>query len=618
MPSAKLLEQAQHQSRSIWPKSVVLLAGLGGLISWQFCGAAVWAQPADATTAAPRTPAEVWKGFDPRAEPVEMEVLRRWEQDGAKFTEFYFTGMTAPDGKKVRVYGIASAPTNATNLPGMLHIHGGGQTAYEPWLKFWNARGYAALTFNWGGHWENREKFTDWGSLKQGNHRDSGAMLQATEPTVRASSWYLWTRISRRALTVLEQMPEVDCRRLGIFGVSMGGTIVWPFAAMDSRVKAACAIYGVGATTYPDELEAPDPDAADASLRLWRAAMEPESYAALIKCPILFLNASNDQHGKMDWAFPTLQALRCEWRQIHTPLFRHHIGVNEGPNLPLWMDTFVKGNGPVWPKPPEVVATLGAAGVPQIEVKADHSQPITNATLFYAVENRNPKNRHWRSVNAERIGNQWRAALPVLDVNQPLFAFANIYYANGIALGSSLLRVTPATLGNAKATDQRTMILSDASDDFAGWSTASPATDPLPPIPVTLVMTNLPGGTRALTTGVRLPLQTRRPGDPKWRAPKGAALRLQYHARVDGELAARLIENDMVAGMATYECKLRLVKSPATQSVTLQLSDFIPLRGVPLESWQNVQVLELDYLTGHSREFSFVKAEWVTPSPGAL
>jgi pimeloyl-ACP methyl ester carboxylesterase len=71
-------------------------------------------------------------------------------------------------------------------------------------------------------------------------------MVMATEPSVRVSSWYLWTRISRRALTCLEQQPGVDPDRLGIFGVSMGGTIVWPLAAMDRRVAAACAIYGVG------------------------------------------------------------------------------------------------------------------------------------------------------------------------------------------------------------------------------------------------------------------------------------------------------------------------------------------------------------------------------------
>ena len=209
---------------------------------------------------APTTPEEVWSGYDPRSEPLEIQVSKHWTEAGARYTEFTFTGMTH-EGSKVRVYAIGSIPEDKEPLPGILHIHGGGQTVNPQWLRFWNERGYAALTFNWGGAWPNRQKFTDWGKLTQGNHKDAGAMAMATEPTMRASSWYLWARISRRALTCLEQMDGVDPDRLGIFGVSMGGTIVWPLAAMDQRVKAACAIYGVGWNTYSDEMNAPDPKA---------------------------------------------------------------------------------------------------------------------------------------------------------------------------------------------------------------------------------------------------------------------------------------------------------------------------------------------------------------------
>src|SRR5688572_27156784 len=102
------------------------------------------------------TPAEVWAGFDPRAEPLEVEVLKEWDEHGAHYREFFFTGMTH-EGSKVRVYAVYSAPIGAMKLPAVLHIHGGGQTAYAPWLKHWNNRGYAALTFNWGGRWEGRK-----------------------------------------------------------------------------------------------------------------------------------------------------------------------------------------------------------------------------------------------------------------------------------------------------------------------------------------------------------------------------------------------------------------------------------------------------------------------------
>jgi hypothetical protein len=108
------------------------------------------------------TPESVWAGFDPRHEPLEIETLNRWSEHGARYTEFTFTGMTI-EGSKVRVYAISSASMGKKNLPGVLHIHGGGQTVNPAWLRFWNDRGYAALTFNWGGEWRGWDKFTDWG-----------------------------------------------------------------------------------------------------------------------------------------------------------------------------------------------------------------------------------------------------------------------------------------------------------------------------------------------------------------------------------------------------------------------------------------------------------------------
>ena len=86
-------------------------------------------------------PDVVWAGFDPRSEPLEIEPLKRWNEHGARYTEFTFTGMTQ-EGSKVRVYAISAAPIGKHNLPGVLHIHGGGQTVNSglapilerPWL----------------------------------------------------------------------------------------------------------------------------------------------------------------------------------------------------------------------------------------------------------------------------------------------------------------------------------------------------------------------------------------------------------------------------------------------------------------------------------------------------
>ena len=44
---------------------------------------------------------------------------------------------------------------------------------------------------------------------------------------------------ARRAITFLEQQPEVDPKRIGAHGNSMGGKLTTDLAGIDKRIKAA-------------------------------------------------------------------------------------------------------------------------------------------------------------------------------------------------------------------------------------------------------------------------------------------------------------------------------------------------------------------------------------------
>jgi hypothetical protein len=61
------------------------------------------------------------------------------------------------------------------------------------------------------------------------------------------------------------------------------------------------------------------------------------------------------------------------------------------------MDAHLK-HGEPFPKPPVAEVRLGTDGVSLLIVKPDGYQSIRRVDLFYAVENRNPKNRYWRSA----------------------------------------------------------------------------------------------------------------------------------------------------------------------------------------------------------------------------
>jgi dienelactone hydrolase len=556
------------------------------------------------------TPEAVWADFDPREEPLEIEVTKRWAEHGSKLTELTFTGMTH-EGSKVRVYALFSIPAGKDHLPGILHVHGGGQTVSPEWLRFWNDRGYAALTFNWGGAWPNRDKFTDWGKLTQGNHRDAGAMAMATVPSVRASSWYLWTRISRRALSCLEQQPGVDSARLGIFGVSMGGTIVWPLAAMDRRVKAACAIYGVGWNTYPDEVGAPDPKAGDAATKLWRNTMESESYARLVKCPVLFLSATNDQHGNMDRSFQTLAQVPTEVRWAFTPRYRHHIAAEQGTNLPLWMDNHLKGGEP-FPKSPVALVRLETDNAPLLVVKPDAIQSIRRVDLFYAVENRNPKNRYWRPAIGRRDERAWLAELAILDPRQPLYAFANVLYTSGVCLSTNLVSVVPSDLGDARATDRPSLLIDDFARGTDGWVTSSPATDPIPPVPNLMTSAVGPEGKPGLGVARPIALLTHKLGDPKWRGPKeDSKLQFRVHVRAPKMLRIVMHEKEFAIGWTQYVAEVVLEPAEGWRTITLPAGAFSTDKGVHLKGWGDVKQLELKTASGPGDEPIYGAFRWV-------
>lgn len=556
------------------------------------------------------TPEAVWRDFDPRRDPLDVEIKKEWTEGGAHYREFYFTGETI-DGQVVRVYAQYGAPEGGKSLPAVLHIHGGGQTVNPSWLAFWTRRGYAAMTFNWGGRWDNRAEFTRWGTFKEGNHLDARTGV-VVHPDQRASCWYHWAVLSRRCLTYLEQQPEVDAQRLGIFGVSMGGTLVWPIAAMDKRVKAACAIYGNGWDTHPPDVTAPDPRADDADTRLWRATMQGESYAPLIRCPLLFLSATDDQHGRMDRTDAILSRLGGPGWQAVTPNQRHHVAPDQGRSLPMFMDAVLRG-GPALPKSPETALDLAGNGVPRLRVTPDRLADVERVDVWYALGQTQPMARHWRLAKPVRAGDIWTAALPVMDTGQRLYAFANVGYRGGPCLTSAQQSAVPIRLGAARATDQASSLVDDFADGLHAWVRPASYTDPDRDTTY-LKLGQGPDGRPALvhesTTGGHIQVGTHKIGDPAWRGPVGAALSFEIFSTQANTLTVALTENEFVPGMKVYTAEVALLASAAWQTVTLRPAELKTDKGEVLADWQRVTNLELRSSTWKGGDFTLGPVRW--------
>ena len=137
---------------------------------------------------------------------------------------------------------------------------------------------------------------TDWGAVDPTQKNVPGYFnlspvrnISMPFESPRNNNWYLLTLGSRRGLTFLEQQPEVDAERLGVYGHSMGGNLTVYVAGTDDRVKvAAPSVGGSGFRTQPWPLlpeqrkQTPNGD-----LELFHATIGFESYAPHIKAPML-------------------------------------------------------------------------------------------------------------------------------------------------------------------------------------------------------------------------------------------------------------------------------------------------------------------------------------------
>jgi len=281
-----------------------------------------------AANGVPQSVVELWADFDPRKDPLEVEVIREWKEDGGVFRHMrYFIGTFK--GKPARMAAVYGFPEGAKEkLPAVMHIHGGGQRGSVSEVKLLVARGYAALSVNWGGSGTGKAPFntceksepgdpnTDWGAVdpSQLNAERYSSILRGPKQVFedrehpKNNNWYLLTLGCRRGLTFLEQQPQVDPQRLGVHGYSMGGNLTMYVAGTDRRVKAAVsAVGGAGWRWQEHEFIGgrAREDHVQGDVDLFRRTLSFESYAPLIQCPVLHRSATNDFHGWMDDVYRT-------------------------------------------------------------------------------------------------------------------------------------------------------------------------------------------------------------------------------------------------------------------------------------------------------------------------
>ena len=584
-------------------------------ITFIFCSVAV-AQEADTLPVlkgdrAPQNFEEMWAGFDPHAEPLEVEILNQWEEDGVVLRVVRFR-IGVFKGQKAKLAGVYGFPKDAaqqgTKLPGLLQIHGGGQYADANACLQNAKRGYATLSIAWAGRissskyrvspgevklfWDDKtddpryRPTTDWGAVdgyhapsrNQGNQFPSAKAAAWTLDSVespRNSGWFLCALAARRALTFLERQPEVDPSRLGVYGHSMGGKLT-VMTSVDPRVKAAAPSCG-GISDRDNDSP------------LFRATIGDDVSLKKISCPIIFLSPANDFHGRIgDLPRSVRDIATDQWRVTCAPHHNHQDTAPFEVATMLWFDEYLKGSFQM-PRTPESSLQLDSTnGVPTFSFKPDPSRPILSVDVFYTQDGKaketrfdtnDAKHRMWHHVAPTKQGDRYVARLPLRCADRPLWVYANIRYgleepvtgagyyygtytANSFNVSSLLTTASPEELAAAGARPtlmlKRSLVIEDFEGDWEKeWFTYKED---------------------------QWERATHKVSDRTLKAPADAKLALDVQATEP---------NKLVVMIDAYAVEISLNGGEKWQQVVLAPEDFKNYDGESLSGWDSIRRLKL-------------------------
>jgi len=277
-----------------------------------------------------------------------------------------------------------------------------------------------------------------------------------TDP--KQTSEYLWYAIERRALSYLEQQKEVDKTRLGAIGTSYGGTLMWALGT-DPRVKAIVAHFGIGWIEYYRNkqvlmynnpyVEPPKTPGEE----IFLAGMSPEAYVPYITAPTLYLNGSNDHHGGFERGLESFKMFKkgVPWA-FAVQVRGGHNTEKIGQDTKMWLEKYVLNKEVFWPEHPKSEIKLDSDGVPELRVTPASPERIQTVEMYYAIKDPVNTSRKWRDIPSVRQGSTWLGKMPVLNVDDYVFGYANINYDTTVVLSTDFNAAIPSKLGSAKAT----------------------------------------------------------------------------------------------------------------------------------------------------------------------
>lgn len=267
--------------------------------------------------------------------------------------------------------------------------------------------------------------------------------LDSIENGARKTPWFVWTKVARRAISLLQEQSIVLSDRIGIIGFGIGAQLSWLVAGTDKRVGALTAINGGGYrwAEHNARFLGSDIPSGDEQLA-YSTGVGAETYAMFVTCPTLAVVTRDSICCDLDRMGDMLELVKSEAKQlIVSNSCDMQITKSVYCAIILWLRAHLASNAPTISPSMRFETTDGKLYVRMSTVaKAD------KRTLYVSYGEPSSKQRYWRSFDVrQKVGeHEYVCDVPVYDTEELIVAYATFVYPDGNAVSTKVANIIPA------------------------------------------------------------------------------------------------------------------------------------------------------------------------------
>ena len=285
----------------------------------------------------------LWKKFNTDT-PLCVSEWGIEEKDGARMSHVAYSGHVVDDGS-VRIYARYGRPLGEGKKPTVLLLGDAGKPTDIDLMRYFIDKGYAVLMPDYSGKMQTdadgvlRTIYPP--SLEYGNYEKARGLYDMQDLQADETTWFEWTYVALYSVAFLKSQENVG--NIGVVGVRVGGELAWK-TMLSPDVQCGVPINAVGWHSFASIAKFGENVAHNLSDDTHRyiAAVEAQSYAPYVKCPVLLLCALHDPYFDCDRAYDTYSRIGNEYG--NALLYSGTSGACIGPNSLNDMDLFLEKN----------------------------------------------------------------------------------------------------------------------------------------------------------------------------------------------------------------------------------------------------------------------------------